>query len=226
MILSWNFAYNFDYLFYRSSSSVVNLCHFLYTRLQTGRILVWWCPSVRVSVCPSVRHSFLDFSHTCFDVFSLHKKFFRSQAQRAGNGQILEAQKKLHRPELFFAKALAVWKFWNDLFARDVFYSGTHFCLWLKRSAYLPLFTFKERNSGLFCPMFLKFTFDNFTSPVGLVILKFYLPGPNFTSLGHRACTIFRRLCIELFLIMNIRSSSSFVNFRWLFFFSYAPFGT
>ena len=62
---------------------------------------------------------------------------------------------------------------------------------------YLPLFTFnifKGRNSGLFCPIFLKFTFDNFTSPVGLVILKFYLPGPNFTSLGHRACTILWRL--------------------------------
>ena len=75
-----------------------------------------------------------------------------------------------------------------------MFYSGTHFCLWLKGSAYLPLFNFKERNSGLFRPIFLKFTFDNFTSPVGLVILKFYLPRPNFTSLGHRACTIFRRL--------------------------------
>ena len=54
--------------------------------------------------------------------------------------------------------------------------------------------TFKERNSGLFCPIFIKFTFDNFTSPVGLSILKFYLPGLNFTSLGHRACTIFWRL--------------------------------
>ena len=85
-------------------------------------------------------------------------------------------------------------KFWYDLFARDVFYSGTHLYLWLKGSAYLLLFTFKERNSGLFCSIFLKFTFDNFTSPVGLAILKLYLPGPNFTSLGHRACTIFRRL--------------------------------
>ena len=26
---------------------------FLYARLQTGRIMVWWCPSVRVSVRPS-----------------------------------------------------------------------------------------------------------------------------------------------------------------------------
>ena len=26
---------------------------FLYARLQTGRIMIWWCPSVRVSVCPS-----------------------------------------------------------------------------------------------------------------------------------------------------------------------------
>ena len=82
-------------------------------------------------------------------------------------------------------------------------YSGTHFCLWLKGSAYLPLFTFKERNSGLFCPIFLKFTIDNFTSPIGLVILKFYLPGPNSTSLGHRACTIFRRL-LFIYLILFI----------------------
>ena len=42
---------------------------------------------------------------------SLRKKFLRSQAQRAGSRQILEARKKLHRPELFFAKALVVWKF-------------------------------------------------------------------------------------------------------------------
>ena len=42
---------------------------FLYARLQTGRIMVWWCPSVRVSVRPSVRHSFPHFSPTCFDIF-------------------------------------------------------------------------------------------------------------------------------------------------------------
>ena len=34
---------------------------FLYARLQTGRIMVWWCPSdspsVRLSVCPSIRLS-------------------------------------------------------------------------------------------------------------------------------------------------------------------------
>ena len=41
---------------------------FLYARLQTGRIMVWWCPSVRVSVHPSVRHSFPHFSPTCFDI--------------------------------------------------------------------------------------------------------------------------------------------------------------
>ena len=32
--------------------------HFLYARLQTGRIMVWWCPSVR----PSVRLSVHPFS--------------------------------------------------------------------------------------------------------------------------------------------------------------------
>ena len=45
---------------------------FLYARLQTGRIMVWWCPSVRpsvrISVRPSVRHSFPHFSPTCFDI--------------------------------------------------------------------------------------------------------------------------------------------------------------
>ena len=33
------------------------LYFFLYARLQTGRIMVWWCPSVRVSVRLSVRPS-------------------------------------------------------------------------------------------------------------------------------------------------------------------------
>ena len=35
--------------------------NFLYARLQTGRIMVWWCPSVH--------HSFPHFSPTCFDIF-------------------------------------------------------------------------------------------------------------------------------------------------------------
>ena len=30
---------------------------FLYARLQTGRIIVWWCPSVRPSVRPGLRPS-------------------------------------------------------------------------------------------------------------------------------------------------------------------------
>ena len=30
---------------------------FLYARLQTGRIMVWWCPSVRPGLRPSVRPS-------------------------------------------------------------------------------------------------------------------------------------------------------------------------
>ena len=46
---------------------------FFIRRLQTGRIMVWWCPSVRPglrpSARPSVRHSFPHFSPTCFDIF-------------------------------------------------------------------------------------------------------------------------------------------------------------
>ena len=40
--------------------------------------------------------------------YSLRKKSFRSQTQQAGNRQILEARKKLHKPEHFFGKAWAV----------------------------------------------------------------------------------------------------------------------
>ena len=60
MLKSWNFG----------------LYVFLYARLQTGRIMVWWCPSVWVSVRLSVRPSgspyarFPHFSHTCFDTLS------------------------------------------------------------------------------------------------------------------------------------------------------------
>ena len=107
--------------------------------------------------------------------------------------KFLKPEKNYTSPN-FFCQSMGGLEILIWLICRDVFYSDTNLCLWLKGSAYLPVFTFKERNSGLFCPIFLKFTFDNFTSPVGLAILKFYLPGPNFTSLGHRACGIFRRL--------------------------------
>ena len=46
---------------------------FLYARLQTGRIIVWWCPSGSPSVHPSVRSPsarFPHFSPTCFDILS------------------------------------------------------------------------------------------------------------------------------------------------------------
>ena len=67
-ILSWNFAHDFHLMYYRSSLSVVTLRQFLlYAPLQTGRIMVWWCPSrspsVRLSVRPvSVRVSVRPFS--------------------------------------------------------------------------------------------------------------------------------------------------------------------
>ena len=51
---------------------------FLYARLQTGRIMVWWCPSGSPSDSPSVRSPsaespsacFPHFSPTCFDILS------------------------------------------------------------------------------------------------------------------------------------------------------------
>ena len=54
--------------------------HFLYARLQTGRIMVWRCPSDSPSVrSPSVRSPsgspsarFPHFSPACFDIFSWH----------------------------------------------------------------------------------------------------------------------------------------------------------
>ena len=41
---------------------------FLYARLKNGRIMPWQCPSVRLSVRPSVRPGFPDFSSTCFEI--------------------------------------------------------------------------------------------------------------------------------------------------------------
>ena len=52
---------------------------FLYARLQTGRIMVWWCPSgspsgspsvLPVSVRPVSVRPFPHFSPTCFDILS------------------------------------------------------------------------------------------------------------------------------------------------------------
>ena len=127
-------------------------------------------------------------------VISLRKKFFRSQAQRAGNRQILEARKKLHELEIFCQSMggleILIW-----LFCQRRLLQWHPFVSLIKRICLSSLFTFKEREFWFVLPKFLKFTFYNFTSPVGLEILKFYLPGPNFTSPGHRACTIFRRLC-------------------------------
>ena len=52
-ILSWNFAHDFVLMYYRSSLSVITLRQFLYARLQTGRIMVWWCLSGSLSGSPS-----------------------------------------------------------------------------------------------------------------------------------------------------------------------------
>ena len=50
---------------------------FLYARLQRGRVMVWWCPSVRVSVSPfSALFSYMlwlswNFAHDCFNVIRI-----------------------------------------------------------------------------------------------------------------------------------------------------------
>ena len=46
------------------------ILRFLYARLQTGRIMVWWCPSVRPPVRPSVRPSQFSalFSYMLWDI--------------------------------------------------------------------------------------------------------------------------------------------------------------
>ena len=58
------FVSKFCDLLYNWAIHVPSLAMFLYARLQTGRIMVWWCPSVRPSA------HFLHFSHTCFDIMS------------------------------------------------------------------------------------------------------------------------------------------------------------
>ena len=49
---------------------IVTLLWFLYALLQTGRIMVWWCPSVRVSVPPSIHPSQFSalFSYMLWDI--------------------------------------------------------------------------------------------------------------------------------------------------------------
>ena len=42
--------------------------HFYTPVWKTGRIMPWQCPSVRLSVRPSVRPRFPDFSSTCFEI--------------------------------------------------------------------------------------------------------------------------------------------------------------
>ena len=95
-ILSWNFAYGFVLLYYRSSSSVVSLCKFLlelypFCNLQywADIFCIWLCftvlqikleccqfASIFVGVMPLLEltilkiHSFRPFSLTCFDILS------------------------------------------------------------------------------------------------------------------------------------------------------------
>ena len=47
---------------------------FLYARLQTGRIMVWWCPFVRPGLRPSIRPSV-----TVFRTFLLHALTYWSE---------------------------------------------------------------------------------------------------------------------------------------------------
>ena len=57
-ILSWNFSYDFVLLYYRSSSSIVNL----------GQFLLELCPFWNLEYWKI--HSFPHFSLTCFDILS------------------------------------------------------------------------------------------------------------------------------------------------------------
>ena len=134
-------------------------------------------------------------SPMCSAVFA--RSFLDNKPRAQVTHKFWKPKKKLHKPELFLPKHGRFGNF-DIINLQETSSTVAPICVsaWSKGSAYLPLLTFKERNSCLFCPIFLKFTFDNFTSPVGLAIVKFYMPGPNFTSLGLRTCTIFPRLAV------------------------------
>ena len=79
----FSLLYNVFYLAYKTyfcwcehslSLYLILSCPFLYARLQTGRIMVWWCPSVRPSGSPSVRPSV-----TVFRTFLLHALTYWSE---------------------------------------------------------------------------------------------------------------------------------------------------
>ena len=78
---------------------------FSYTLLQTGRIMVWWCPSVRPSV--GRRPYFLDFALSCEEKFAYDfvLLYYRS------NSSVVDFRQSLHELCLFVTKNIGKTQF-------------------------------------------------------------------------------------------------------------------
>ena len=105
------------------------LCHYqlLYARLQTGRIMVWWCPSVRPSAL------FLHFSHTCFDIMSwnfAHDFVLMYYRSRLSVVTLCQFLKELCRPTLRPSVRVSVRPF-SALFSYMLWHTELKFCTWL-----------------------------------------------------------------------------------------------
>ena len=128
---------------------------FLYARLQTGRIMVWWClsvrPSVRPSGSPSVSHSFPHFSPTCFDILSwnfachflqLYKKRLLLRCIHHFNSDLINIMDHMHisgnEPSSVILRQISwfqVWDTGNTEFSTVFSYTFWHIelkvCIWL-----------------------------------------------------------------------------------------------
>ena len=186
---------------------------FLYACLQTGRIIVWWCLSVRVfrpTQSPSVRASAPSFPHlspTCFDILNWNFAYdfvllyYRSSLSVVNLRQVLW--------ELCPFWNLEYWKYTIFLFFCYMLrHIDLKFCIWL---------SFTVLQIKFECCQFAS-SFVGVMPLLELGILKIHI-------FPHFSLTCFDTLSWNFAYICTtdqVRMSSICVNFCG----SYAPFGT
>ena len=177
---------------------------FLYARLLTGRIMVWWCPSVRPSGSPSVRHSFPHFSPTCFEILNWNFVYhFIMMHVRASSNAINFRQflmelcpfltSNCYKYAVFRTFLLHALTFWAEILHMTLFYCTTE---QVRVSIFVGVMPLLE-----------------------LRILKIH-------SFLHFSLTRFDILSWNFafdFVLLYYRSSSSVVNFRQ-FLYEFCPF--
>ena len=163
----------------------------------SGRINVWWCPSVRPSGSPSAR--FPHFSPTCFDILSWNfaydfvLMYYRSSLSVVNLRQVLL--------ELCPFWNLEYWKYtFSTLFSYMLWHIELKFCIWL-----------------CFTVLQIKFECRQFASIFVGVMPLLELKLLEIHSFPHFSLTCFDILSWNFaydFVLLYYRSSSSVINFR------------